>query len=239
MTRPARYLAVLTLAWLASGTVSAQIIVTPTRPPDIDYRIVYVLDFSANVTDSQRAIITNQIVSTLHKLRPTQNYSILVMGDGKVSALSDLNLTQATKDHVKRAVKFLNEAPRGGDADAEVAINKALALKPSLAYMYASGPLKNLEAARKLIADYQDPQPDKNNKLSKFGAPPKPLKIHTAMLFNNDAATATVLKEIADLRHGKSVFISADDLANDPSSAAQPTTRPTTRPTTQPSETAP
>lgn len=175
-------------------------------------------------------MVTNQLVSSLRKLRPVQKYSILVMSDGKVSALSDVNLIEATKDHAKRAEAFLTKVTPGGDAPAEVAMRKALALKPTLTYFYACGPVKELEAAKKLVAEYVDqgePGPP-----GKFGPAPKPLKIHTALLFNKDDDTAIVLKEIADLRHGKSVFVSADDFAQDSDSyPPEPTTQPTTQPT--------
>ncbi len=112
------------------------------------YRVVYVVDVSASVTELYVTEIVSQMRQSIRDLLPTQRFHIVLARPGRVQEFEPRRLVPAIGRYKTEASSFLDTistSPGTGRADPIEAMRRAFAVGPELIYFLSDGDYRNIE----------------------------------------------------------------------------------------------
>lgn len=172
------------------------------------YKIVFICDGTGTMGD-KIGILRRELLSTISKLKPVQQYNVIFYRDGKNQEVVSVSetLMYATPANKEKTEAFLKNLSIAGDTDPTPAIEKAFKMKPQLVYLLSDGAfdrLKTYDQVVKLIND-----------LNKAQDPPA--RVNTILFQNLDNTqgespeqlkrAAQVMEQIANANGGKFVQV--------------------------------
>jgi len=131
------------------------------------YRIVFICDGTGTMGDKM-PVLRRELLSTVSKLKPKQEYNVIFYRDGKEQGVAAANptLMNATPQNKTKTEEFLKKLSIAGDTDPTPAIEMAFKMKPQLVYLLSDGAFDRLKTYDQVTKQINDLNKDKTARVN-------------------------------------------------------------------------
>ena len=162
---------------------------TPSgEDPSQAFSVCFVLDFSGNLSDEERAWLINDLAGAISPLTGSHTLDVIAFGGGEPRLAFPAGSRHADAATRAEAMSFLNSLDASGEADPTEALAAAGACGPMLTFLLAAGPLA------------AEPQVDRRHGF-----------VNTILFANRDAATEAAMRRLAEETGGEFRFVGREE----------------------------
>lgn len=164
-------------------------------------RIAFIIDGTGTMVGARYDLVKAQLVDTISKLKPIQQFNVLIFHNAEEFGSLDKNaLVDGTPTNKKKALDFLDKFDCAGQTNPIPTIEAAFKMKPQLIYFLSDGEFDNLVPYDEVVKTITKLNSDKS------------VKINTILVGDRDKRAEEVLRKIANDNGGTSRYCNMDEL---------------------------